>query len=117
MCVCVCGTVVDRVKEKNVCVSSPKSSVVQCGVSIFVLDLDGAVGLQQGLHHLHVALVGSNLQSRFALVFNINLSGTQPGFEDSLEATAAQTRTELSIRLAGNNLGKSDNHVCHTLDT
>lgn len=55
----------------------PKSSVVQCCVPVFILDLDGAVGLQQGLHHLHVALVSSDLQCSLALVFYIHLPGTQ----------------------------------------
>lgn len=66
VCVCVC-----------VLVSSPEGSVVQCCVSIFILDLDGTVGLQQGLHHLHVALVSSDLQCSLALVLYIHLPGTQ----------------------------------------
>lgn len=56
-----------------VCVSLPKSSVVQCRVSIFIFDLNWAVCLQQGLHHLHVALVSSNLQRSLALVLDIHL--------------------------------------------
>lgn len=51
----------------------PKGSIVQCRVSILILDLDGAIGLQQGLHHLHVALVSCHLQRRLALVLDIHL--------------------------------------------
>lgn len=56
---------------------SPESRVVQRRVAVFILDLDGAVGLQQGLHHLHVALVGGDLKRSLALVLDVHLPGTQ----------------------------------------
>lgn len=55
------------------CVFSPESSVVQRCVSVFVLDFDRAVCLQQGLHHLHVTLVSGHLQCSLALVLDIHL--------------------------------------------
>lgn len=55
------------------CVSSPEGRVMQRRVPVLVLDLHGAVGLQQGLHHLHVALVGGHLQRGLALVLNVHL--------------------------------------------
>lgn len=59
------------------CWCSPESRVVQRRVPVFILDLDGAVGLQQGLHNLHVALVGGDLKRSLALVLDVHLPGAQ----------------------------------------
>lgn len=48
---------------------------MQRRVTILILDLDGAIGLQQGLHHLHVTLVGGHLQRSLALVLDVHLPG------------------------------------------
>lgn len=50
---------------------------MQRRVSVFILDLHGAVGLQQGLHHLHVALVSGDLQRSLPLVLDVHLRGAQ----------------------------------------
>lgn len=73
--------------------SSPKSRIVQCCVSIFILNLNGAVCLQQGLHHLHVALVSRDLQSSLSLVLYVHLPGTQYVIEGSLEPTTVWKQT------------------------
>lgn len=52
---------------------SPKCCVVQRCISIFVLGLNAAVGLQQDLHYFHMALVSSHLEGRLPLVLYIHL--------------------------------------------
>jgi len=53
--------------------ASPEGGVVQGGVSVLILHLHGAAGLQQGAHHLQVALVGGHLQGRLTLVLDVHL--------------------------------------------
>jgi len=100
VCVCMCTCMAVCVAEK-ISASSPEGSVVQCCVSVFILDFDGAVGLQQGLHHLHVALVSSDLQCSLALVLYIHLAGTQTAVEDLFETMRRRDANGAARRLAG----------------
>lgn len=82
-CVCPYPKAVFAPLDTRLCVYVflPEGSVVQRRVSVFILDLDGAVGLQQSLHHLHVALVSSHLQCSLTLVLYIHLTGAQTRVE------------------------------------
>lgn len=53
--------------------NSPECCVVQRCISVFILGLNAAVGLQQDLHYFHMALVSSHLEGRLPLVLYIHL--------------------------------------------